>query len=64
MTKNIYLSADNCIGIIEMLSHSQGFYARLLSAICEDEENYHSFCEFCENGRFRDDLDLIMALEG
>ena len=62
--KKLYLSADDCIAIIESFSHSQGFYDRLLSAIYETDENYAQFCAFCESRRFSDSLDLILELEG
>lgn len=61
--KKLYLSADDCIAIIESFSHSQGFYGRLLSAIYETKENYEHFCAFCESSQFTDTLDLVLALE-
>ena len=58
---------NEIIGVIEMLSHSQGFYGRLLRSIYElKQENeiaYNELKDYLESQNFSDDLDVILFFE-
>ena len=59
---------DDVIDIIDTLSHSQGFYGRLLRDIYElkkyDPEMFAMFVDEIESQNFRTALDVVMYFEG
>lgn len=59
---------EDVVGLIEMLSYSQGFYGRLLEEILYIEENepdkYEVFKGFIEKQEFKDPGDVILFFEG
>lgn len=59
---------EDVVGLIEMLSYSQGFYGRLLDEILYIEENepdkYEVFKGFIEKQEFKDPADVILFFEG
>lgn len=60
-----YMTFDECIDLITVLSHSQGAYIRLLESISElDEENLEELKNVWESKKFTDSLDFILYLEG
>ena len=58
---------NEIINVIEMLSHSQGFYGRLLRSIYElkqeNETAYNELKDYLESQNFSDDLDVVMFFE-
>ena len=58
---------NEIVSVIEMLSHSQGFYGRLLRSILElkqeDETGYNELKNYLESQNFSDTLDVIMFFE-
>lgn len=58
---------NEIICVIEMLSHSQGFYGRLLRSILElkeeNETEYNELKNYLESQNFSDDLDVILFFE-
>lgn len=58
---------EDVLDVIEMLSQSQGFYGRLLTAIEEleenDEERFCSFVEEMERQNFSDAVDVVLYFE-
>lgn len=62
------LSVEAVMSAIESLSHSQGFYGRLLEQLNEakesDEEKFNSdMKKFIEDNKICDTLDLVLAIE-
>lgn len=61
------MKMNEIINIIEMLSHSQGFYGRLLRSILElkqeNETEYNELKNYLESQNFSDSLDVIMFFE-
>ena len=56
---------EQLLGLIETLSHSQGFYGRLLQTIRElDNDSLEELKELWESKNFKDEIDFIMYLEG
>lgn len=59
---------DNVIDIIDTLSHSQGFYGRLLRDIYElkkyEPEMFAMFVDEIESKNFTNVLDIVMYFEG
>ena len=59
---------NDVLNVILELSHSQGFYGRLLNTIYElmeyDPERFDMFVEEIENADFRSSLDVVMYFEG
>ena len=59
---------DEIMNFIGEMSYSQGFYGRLYRDIKEleknDEESYARLVEELESQNFKDNLDLVMYLEG
>lgn len=59
---------DDVINIIDTLSHSQGFYGRLLRDIYElkkyEPEIFTMFVDEIESQNFTNTLDIIMYFEG
>lgn len=59
---------DDVIDIIDTLSHSQGFYGRLLRDIYElkkyEPEMFAIFVEEIESQNFTNTLDIVMYFEG
>lgn len=59
---------DDVIDIIDTLSHSQGFYGRLLRDIYElkkyEPEMFMMFVDEIESQNFRTALDVVMYFEG
>lgn len=60
-------SVEEVIEVVEMLSHSQGFYGRLLNRIKEMEEyepeNFGQFKTIVEEQHLTDPVDVIMFFE-
>ena len=61
--KNEYLSFEQVMDCIKSLSHSQGCYGRLYSAIMETEETKQQFKEIVEKEKFKDTMDFIFWYE-
>lgn len=61
------MKMNEIISIIEMLSHSQGFYGRLLRSIYElkqeNETAYNELKDYLESQNFSDSLDVILFFE-
>lgn len=59
---------DDVIDIIDTLSHSQGFYGRLLRDIYElkkyEPEMFAMFVDEIESQNFTNTLDIVMYFEG
>lgn len=59
---------DDVINIIDTLSHSQGFYGRLLRDIYElkkyEPEMFAMFVDEIESQNFKTVLDVVMYFEG
>ena len=59
---------DDVINIIDTLSHSQGFYGRLLRDIYElkkyEPEMFMMFVKEIESQNFTNVLDIVMYFEG
>lgn len=59
---------DDVINIIDTLSHSQGFYGRLLRDIYElkkyEPEIFTMFVDEIESQNFTNTLDIVMYFEG
>ena len=59
---------DDVIDIIDTLSHSQGFYGRLLRDIYElkryEPEMFTIFVDEIESQNFTNTLDIVMYFEG
>ena len=59
---------DDVINIIDTLSHSQGFYGRLLRDIYElkkyEPEMFMMFVDEIESQNFTNILDIVMYFEG
>lgn len=55
------------IDVIEMLSHSQGFYGRLLEEILYaqvyEPEKFEEFKEIIEEQNFKEPLDVVLYFE-
>lgn len=66
-TKTKGYTVDQVIEVIEMLSHSQGFYGRLLREIINMKENdvdrFEEFKELIEQQDFQDPVDVVMFFE-
>ena len=58
---------NEIISVIEMLSHSQGFYGRLLRSIYElkqeNETEYNELKNYLESQNFSDTLDVVLFFE-
>jgi len=58
---------EQVVDVIEMLSHSQGFYGRLLEEILYIEENnpeqYEMFKTIIEKQEFKDPVDVVLFFE-
>ena len=58
------MTRDDILDAIRTLARSQGFYGRLLDAICEaDDDARDEFLDTLEDQHFNDMLDLVMFLE-
>lgn len=56
---------EQLIALIETLSHSQGFYGRLLETINSlDAWQLDKLKELWESKNFKDEIEFIMFLEG
>lgn len=66
-TKTKGYTVDQVIEVIEMLSHSQGFYGRLLREIIEmkeyDAERLEEFKWLIEQQEFQNPVDVVMFFE-
>lgn len=55
------------IEVIQQLSHSQGFYGRILETILDlkenDEEGFEAFKNIVEAQEFKDPIDVVMFFE-
>ena len=62
------LNIEEVVGVVEMLSYSQGFYGRLLEEILYIEENepdkYEVFKTIIEKQEFKDPVDVVLFFEG
>jgi hypothetical protein len=59
-----FMSFDECIDTIKMLSHSQGMYGRLLRNIQElDDSTLEEVKEIWEDKKFKDNVDFILYIE-
>lgn len=60
-------TVEQVIEVIEMLSHSQGFYGRLLEEImyieANDPEKFKTFKELIEGQEFKDPVDVVLFFE-
>lgn len=60
------MSENQVLDTIKQLSHSQGFYGRLLQRLeevkGEDPDLYQEFMEQCKN--CKNPVDLVMMIEG
>ena len=67
-TKTKTYSIDQVIEVVEMMSHSQGFYGRLLKDIMYMKENdvdkFEEFKELIELMGFENPVDVVMFFEG
>ena len=67
-TKSIGYNVDQVIEVIEMLSHSQGFYGRLLKDINHMKEyepdKFEEFTWLIELQEFETPIDVVMFFEG
>ena len=60
-----YLSLEDVIRLITTLSHSQGFYGRLLRDINEmDEEGIEKLRKVIKEKKFKDNIEFILWIEG
>ena len=61
------MKMNEIISVIEMLSHSQGFYGRLFRSIQElkqeNETEYNELKHYLESQNFSDTLDVVMFFE-
>lgn len=61
------MKINEIINVIEMLSHSQGFYGRLLRSIYElkqeNETAYNELKHYLESQNFSDTLDVVLFFE-
>lgn len=58
-----YITGDYALELIKSLACSQGCWGRLLRELYEND-SVEDFKKWVEKQQFKDDLDLIMALEG
>lgn len=67
-TKTKGYSVEQVIEVVEMLSHSQGFYGRLLRDIQQMKEfepdKFEEFKELIELMGFENHVDVVMFFEG
>lgn len=65
---NLIFDFEDVIDIINTLSHSQGFYGRLLRDIYElkkyEPEMFMMFVDEIESQNFTNTLDIVMYFEG
>ena len=65
---NLIFEFNDVIGVINMLSYSQGFYGRLLRDIYElkeyEPEMFMMFVDEIESQNFTNALDVVMYFEG
>jgi len=58
------MTFDEIIGTIETLSHSQGFYCRLLDSINNlDDDSLEQVKQELKSQNFRDPIDVILYFE-
>lgn len=61
------MKMNEIIDVIETLSHSQGFYGRLLRSIYElkqeNEEEYNELKHYLESQNFSDAADVVLFFE-
>lgn len=66
-TEKTTYSIDQILDVIENLSHSQGYYARLLENILYAKDNdtdaYEKWVEEMESQNFTDPLDIVFYFE-
>ena len=59
---------NDVLNVLDELSHSQGFYGRLLRDIYElmeyEPERFDMFVEEIESANFRSPFDIVMYFEG
>ena len=61
-------NVDQVVEVVKMLSHSQGFYGRLLEEILYIKENepekYEEFKYIIEQQEFQNPVDVVLFFEG
>ena len=66
-TKTKGYNVDQVIEVVRMLSHSQGFYGRLLEEIMYikdyEPEKFETFKELIEEQKFKDPVDVVLFFE-
>lgn len=67
-TEKTTYGIDQILEVIENLSHSQGYYARLLENILyakdNDPNSYDNIVSMLESKNFTDPVDIVMFFEG
>lgn len=67
-TEKTSYGIDQILEVIENLSHSQGYYARLLENINyakdNDPNSYENIVAMLESQNFTDPVDIVMFFEG
>lgn len=62
-----YYNAEKVIEVVEMLSHSQGTYGRMLEQILYLKENkpeaFDEFSRIIESQHFKDPVEIILFFE-
>lgn len=65
--KTVFYDVEQVIEIVEMLSHSQGFYGRLLNEIMYLKENeiekFEVFKKVIEEQKFTNPVDVVLFFE-
>ena len=62
--ENTYLTPTDALSTITNLARSQGMYGRLLANLYDNPGTIEAFEDWVSESKFRDSLDLILALEG
>lgn len=62
-----YYDVEKVIDVVEMLSHSQGTYGRMLEQILylkeNDPEAFSEFSRIIEKQHFKDPVDIVLFFE-
>lgn len=58
------MNKDEIMATLRSLAQSQGFYGRVLEAICSAGEEYkNAYLDMLESKHFKDPLDLVLFFE-
>ena len=60
---NTETNFDFFMKVIKLLANSQGFYGRLLEEVKKNQEEYEEYIN-TKAPKFKDNLDVVMWLEG